>query len=341
MSVLSDNLIRARSAEAAQGLAIDGRTLDGLKTAAPGDREAIREVARQFEALFMQQILKSMRDATMKSGMFEGPGTEVFNGMLDSQLATKATGRPGGLAGMIEQQLLGNPDAVSHPRQAGRQLSAARPFEPQAGFLAGSPGQAAIGGQPQAVDGAGQGRSLADLAELAARSARMKTGKAPVGRLGPVQAAFVEQMWPHARAAQRKTGIPAAWVVAQAALESGWGRRDIRDADGNPSHNLFGIKAGGSWTGRTVASLTTEYEGGVARRSVEQFRRYDSYAEAFADWASLMAASPRYRKVLQARSAREFADGLADGGYATDPAYRQKLLRTIGSMSASMAGRAS
>lgn len=340
MSVLFDNLIRARSAEAAQGLAIDGRTLDGLKTAAPGDREAIRQVAQQFEALFMQQMLKSMREATMKSGLFDGPGTEVFNSMLDSQLATKATGQSGGLAVMIEQQLLGNPEAVTHPRAASRQLSAAQPFEPQP-VLAG---QAGTAGQAGGAGDAGQGRSLAAVAELAGLTRRMKAGKAekaPVGRLGPVQAAFVEQMWPHARVAQRQTGIPAAWVVAQAALESGWGRRDIRDADGNPSHNLFGIKAGGGWTGRTVASLTTEYEGGVARRSVEQFRRYDSYAEAFADWASLMAASPRYRKVMQARSAREFADGLADGGYATDPAYRQKLLRTIGSMSAVMAGRAS
>lgn len=322
MSVLSNNLMSARSTDAAQGLAIDGRTLDGLRPAAPGDREAIRQVARQFEALFMQQILKSMRDATMKSGMFDGPGTDVFNGMLDSQLATKATGRPGGLSAMIERQLLGDPDSVGHPRAASRALSAEQPFQPQPVRREWSAGV--------------EGVSLADLAEA---KRRMLTEKAPVGRLGPVQAAFVEQMWPHARAAQRKTGIPAAWVVAQAALESGWGRRDIRDAEGRPSHNLFGIKAGGSWSGRTVASLTTEYEDGVARKSVEQFRRYDSYAEAFADWASLMAANPRYRKVMQARSAQEFAQGLAQGGYATDPAYGEKLLRTIGSMSRSVDGR--
>ncbi|MDO5101619.1 MAG: flagellar assembly peptidoglycan hydrolase FlgJ [Lautropia sp.] len=336
MSVLSNNLMRARSAETAQGLAIDGRTLDGLKTAAPGDREAIRQVAQQFEALFMQQILKSMRDATMKSGMFDGPGMDVFNGMLDSQLATKATGKPGGLAAMIEQQLLGNPDVVSHPRQASRQVSAAQPFQPRPVSL----GQVTAMGRGEA-GAVGQGRSLADVAELAGLARQMRAEKVSVGRLGPVQAAFVERMWPHARAAQRRTGIPAAWVVAQAALESGWGRRDIRDADGQPSHNLFGIKAGGKWQGKTVASLTTEYVDGVARKSVELFRRYGSYAEAFEDWASLMAANPRYQKVMQARSAREFADGLAEGGYATDPAYRQKLLRMIGSMSASMAARPS
>ena len=157
--------------------------------------------------------------------------------------------------------------------------------------------------------------------------------------LGPVQAAFVQKMWPHALKAQQQTGLPAAWVVGQAALESGWGQRDIRDAQGNPSHNLFGIKAGKGWTGRTVAAMTTEYVDGVARKSVELFRRYESYAEAFADWATLMAANPRYRQVVQAGSAREFAEGLEKGGYATDPAYGMKLKQTIGSLLRAVTGQ--
>lgn len=315
MSVLSDNSMRAQGAYAStQGLAIDGRSLDALRTADPADRAAIRKVAEQFEALFMQQLLKSMREAVPKSGMFDGPGSEIYTSMLDGQLSTAATGKPGGLAAMIERQLLGNPGELGDSAGGRTFFSAEAPFSARIAPDAGH------------EDGTKDGRRPARAGQGEAQEAR---------RLGPVQSAFVEQMWPHAKAAQRRTGIPAAWVVAQAALESGWGRHDIRDAAGNPSHNLFGIKAGASWSGKTVAALTTEYVDGVPRKSVELFRRYDSYADAFADWASLMAANPRYRKVMQAGSAAEFAQGLAQGGYATDPAYGQKLLRTIGALSAS------
>ena len=136
-------------------------------------------------------------------------------------------------------------------------------------------------------------------------------------------------MWPHALAAQEKTGLPAAFVVGQAALESGWGRRDIRDADGNPSHNLFGIKATGGWKGDTVAVLTTEYVDGKPRKMVEEFRKYDSFADAFTDWSRLMTRSSRYAEVLKAGNAADFARGLENAGYATDPRYSEKLERTI------------
>jgi flagellar protein FlgJ len=148
-------------------------------------------------------------------------------------------------------------------------------------------------------------------------------------RLDSRQAEFVERMWPHALAAQERTGLPAAYVVGQAALESGWGRRDIRDADGRPSHNLFGIKATGGWRGDTVAVLTTEYVDGQPRKVVEQFRRYGSFADAFTDWAQLMTRSSRYAGVLKAASAADFARGLGEAGYATDPRYSEKLERTI------------
>ncbi|MDO4905172.1 MAG: flagellar assembly peptidoglycan hydrolase FlgJ [Lautropia sp.] len=341
MSVLSNNSIHAPGAHVAsmQGLAIDGRALDGLRTAAPGDRAAIRRVAEQFEALFMQQLLKSMRAAVPKSGMFDGPGMDIYNSMLDSQLASGATGGPGGLAEMIERRLSGNP---AGPLEADgrRTVSADSPFTPQPAH-SGSV-QALRASYDRSANHKGLDAAAPGIAPAAGRQVQDagvvgSDGREQGGQLGPVQTAFVERMWPHARAVQRRTGIPAAWVVAQAALESGWGRRDIRDADGNPSHNLFGIKAGAGWKGRTVAALTTEYANGVARKSVEQFRRYDSYADAFEDWARLMTANPRYRQVMQAGTAAEFARGLERGGYATDPAYGQKLLRTIGTLSKSVA----
>ena len=119
-------------------------------------------------------------------------------------------------------------------------------------------------------------------------------------------------------------------MVAQAAHESGWGRREIRNADGSSSHNLFGIKAGASWKGKTATVTTTEYVNGQAVKTQAKFRAYDSYAASFADYASMMKSSPRYAKVVaNADTAQGFAQGLQRAGYATDPAYADKLTRVI------------
>jgi len=315
--------------DAAGGLALDARALASLRQSAEVDPEgSIRKAAGQFEALFMQQLLKSMRAAIPKSGMFDGPGSEMYTGMLDSQLTQAMAGAPGGLADLIARQMsrhLGSQQgqaaggatagAAAGPATAagtGHTSNAANPAEAAA--------QAAQAAEAKAIASAYGRNRLEDASELQASLAR---------RLSPTQAAFVEQMWPHALAAQEKTGLPAAFVVGQAALESGWGRRDIRDADGNPSHNLFGIKATGSWQGKTVAVLTTEYVDGKPRKVVEQFRKYDSFDEAFTDWSRLMTRSARYADVLKAGNAAEFARGLEDAGYATDPRYSEKLERTI------------
>jgi flagellar protein FlgJ len=129
--------------------------------------------------------------------------------------------------------------------------------------------------------------------------------------------------------AETESGIPAAFMVAQAAHETGWGRKEILHADGSPSFNLFGIKAGGSWQGPTAEITTTEFIGGVARKVKAQFRAYASYAESFADYARLMKNSPRYQAVVQADNPRDFAQGLQRAGYATDPSYADKLTRII------------
>lgn len=137
----------------------------------------------------------------------------------------------------------------------------------------------------------------------------------------------------HAQEASQATGIPARFMLGQAALESGWGKREIRAADGTPSHNLFGVKAGGSWKGAVVETVTTEYVNGVAQKSVERFRAYDSYADAFRDYANLLRGNPRYAGVMaqaaQGMNADGFAHGLQRAGYATDPNYADKLSRII------------
>ncbi|HNV92153.1 MAG TPA: flagellar assembly peptidoglycan hydrolase FlgJ, partial [Thauera aminoaromatica] len=141
---------------------------------------------------------------------------------------------------------------------------------------------------------------------------------------------FVTEVWPHAQEASRRTGIPAEFMVAQAALETGWGQKQLRHEDGSPSHNLFNIKAGSAWSGRTVAREVTEYADGQAYTEAAHFRSYGSYAESFRDYAQLMTRSPRYAGVLGQTDAAAFARGLQDAGYATDPMYADKLTRIIG-----------
>ncbi|MDZ7651324.1 MAG: flagellar assembly peptidoglycan hydrolase FlgJ [Burkholderiaceae bacterium] len=176
---------------------------------------------------------------------------------------------------------------------------------------------------------------MARAARAAAVPATDAPTAAPVPGTTDAQRSFVTRHWDAALAAQRATGIPAQHVIGQAALESGWGKGEIRGADGLPSYNLFGVKATGGWQGRTVEVVTTEYEGGVAKKVVEKFRAYNNYSEAFRDWARLLAGNPRYAGVLaQARDAQGFAHGLQRAGYATDPDYGDKLSRVIASVGA-------
>jgi peptidoglycan hydrolase FlgJ len=258
------------------GLAGDAQSLAGLRTRANADpKTAVREVAKQFEALFMQELMKSMRAATLSSGMLDNEGSKLGTDLLDKQFATQMTGLPGGLSGAIERQL---------QRQMG--LAPAAPS-----------------------------------ALLPERAVRIPDRSA---------ASFVQQHTQAAQAAEGATGIPAAFMIGQAAHESGWGRREIRNADGTPSHNLFGIKAGADWKGPVAETVTTEFVDGRAIKTVARFRAYASHAESFADYARLMKNSPRYQQVLaQSQDAGSFASGLQRAGYATDPAYADKLTRVI------------
>lgn len=271
-------------------LNLDSRSLVSLQSRAAADPKAVsKEAAKQFESLFMSQLLKTMRESTQVSadgGMFDSAGTKMGTEMLDSQLAQNLSGQPGGLADVIARQLdrlMGmTPGPIPVTRSANN--------------------------TPAPIE------------------AKPTPTRVPqTGALG-----FVQQHTDAAEAAERKTGIPAAFMVSQAALETGWGRKEIRHADGSPSFNLFGIKAGASWKGATAEVTTTEYINGKAQKVVAKFRAYGSYEESFADYAKLMAESPRYAPVVaQASSASGFAHGLQKAGYATDPAYADKLSRVI------------
>jgi flagellar protein FlgJ len=293
------------------GLTSDTRSLDALRGAAARDpKVAVREAAKQFESLFMHELLKSMRAATPTTGLLDNEATKLGTEMLDQQLSTKLTGLKGGLA-----------DAIS--RQLERQMG-----------LTDAPGTPGVsngeGSPPVSLNKPGTLTPFSDASRAAgvkstASSARDTT---PAHKSAP--RAFVQQLQGAAQQAEQRTGIPAVFMIAQAAHETGWGRRDIRMSDGAPSNNLFGIKAGPDWKGPVAEVTTTEFINGVARKVTARFRAYADAAESFADYARLMMRSPRYQGVLaNSRTPEGFAQGLQQAGYATDPQYASKLSRVI------------
>ncbi len=278
----------------ANQLAIDVNTLAQTRRLAKEDpRAAMKSAAQQFEAVFLQMVLKAMRDASPKEGLFDSEQSRLYQSLLDQQLSQTLSAKGStGLAALIEQQL-------SRGMNAGQTL----PLSPAA---AGE--RAGAGGQP-------------DIA--------VAPPLTPNAVPAPARE-FVDRLWPHAGEASRATGIPAHFMIAQAALETGWGRAELRFADGTPTYNLFGIKAGRTWQGAVAEATTTEYVNGAAQKTVERFRAYSSYAEAFRDYAGLLASNPRYAEVLHQKDAAGFARGLQKAGYATDPMYAAKLERIIG-----------
>ncbi|HJV79593.1 flagellar assembly peptidoglycan hydrolase FlgJ [Noviherbaspirillum sp.] len=268
-------------------LAIDVKDMNELRQAAKANSpEALKTAATQFEALFMNMMLKSMREATPQDGMFDSEQTRMYTSMLDQQLSQTMASRGIGLADALFRQLSGKVGNAPTPAADGMSSSTMDP--------------AALGG-----------------------------ARAPSSQPAHIKD-FRDRLEPHAEEASRATGIPAKFMLGQAALESGWGRREIMEQDGSASHNLFGIKATGGWKGRVVEAATTEYVNGEPQTKVEKFRAYDSYADAFRDYANLLRSNPRYESVLaNAQSAEGFAQGLQRAGYATDPNYAAKLTRII------------
>ena len=273
-------------------LAADSRTLSNLKlSAGQNTPAAIKEAAKQFESLFMREMIKSMREATMKSGMLDSAQGDLGADLLDQQLSIQMSGRPGGLSDIIAQQL-------------SRQMGAAA--DDTAKSL---PVQPAAAPARQATP-------------LAAIDTKVKASLAQQG--------FVQKHAAAARQAEQATGIPAGYMIGQAGHESAWGQREIRMKDGSSSFNLFGIKAGPGWTGKVAEVSTTEYVNGQAQKTVAKFRAYGSYEESYRDYARMISQSPRYAQARQQTgSVQAFASGLQKAGYATDPDYANKLSRAI------------
>ncbi len=273
----------ALSPVTSNSLAADSKSLNALKLQAGQDTPAaIKETAKQLESLFMRELIKSMREATQKSGLLDSSAGDMSTDLLDQQLSVTMSGQPGGLSAAIERQL-------------SRQIT-----------------------KPDGTTVGGVGKSAnADSA-------------APVKPGTPAQTSFIQRHNEAATNVEKTSGIPASFMLGQAGHETGWGKSEIRNRDGSPSYNLFGIKAGAGWTGKTTTVTTTEYVNGEAKKISAKFRAYDSYEDSFNDYARLINESPRYAEASKKTgSSMAFASELKRAGYATDPHYATKLSRAI------------
>lgn len=283
-------------------LAVDIRSLNALKYDAgtANNAQTTREVAKQFESLFMRELIKSMRDATMKSGLMEGEQANLGQDLLDQQLSVNMAGQQGGLSEAIARQLSRQMGGADTTFSVPSTLSL----------------QSAL---PRAAAPAASGNTPAEA-----------TMQAPKGRDG-----FVQHLSGTAERVAQESGIPASFMLGQAGHETGWGKSEIKHKDGSNSFNLFGIKAGKGWTGKVAEITTTEYINGKAQKVTAKFRAYDSYEDSFRDYAKLIKESPRYEQaesVAQSGSAMAYASALQKAGYATDPEYAKKLSGAINSV---------
>ncbi len=311
-----------------QRLSLDVQGVDALRrTVRSSPQEGMKQASKQFEVMFMQMVLKSMREATPSDGMFGSQQEKMYTSMLDQQLAQNLSGRGLGLAETMFAQL---------KRSAGGDAAQTQAGAIPADSLPGAPAPAAAAPRMMPVPQADRSASVTSSRTPDLTFYETATAQASLSRSALPQAhveQFVSRMLPAAQRASQASGVPAQLIMAQAALESGWGRREIRMEDGNTSFNVFGIKADRSWKGPVAETATTEYVNGVAQKTRATFRAYGSYEEAFTDYARFLVTNPRYANVLATENPAEAAHGLQRAGYATDPGYGGKLVRIMQQMS--------
>lgn len=321
----------------------DFQGLARLKATAQNDpREALKTVAHQFETQFIGMLMKSMRDATPQNGLLDSQQSKTFQSMMDQEVAQKIAAHGGiGLASMIERQLSQDTPGTAQNKalnEAKPHAFALHPVNPAT--------EQAIDSTPRAfklpernprllaftLGKQGQSTLVAktdDVAQSASTLANQATamGSQPKPKYWDSPEAFVNAILPHAQAAAKKLGIPAKVLVAQSALETGWGKHLPVNASGQASFNFFGIKADPSWQGAKQSVNTLEFEGGAMVQRKAAFRAYDSVGASFNDFVQFLQENPRYSQALADKNNPEkFARALQKAGYATDPQYADKLI---------------
>ncbi|WP_058973592.1 flagellar assembly peptidoglycan hydrolase FlgJ [Type-D symbiont of Plautia stali] len=281
--------------------AFDSRSLNDLKREAATDPKGkALQVAKQVEGMFVQMMLKSMREALPKDGIFSSDSTRMYTSMYDQQIAQEIGKRGLGMADLIVKQM--------QPAQEPDETAGTVPMKLDNSFI--------YSNLPS--------NQLEQMVRKAVPRLPVSSSSLPAD-----SSDFISQLAQPAQVASQQSGIPHHLILAQAALESGWGQRQILTRDGKPSYNVFGIKAGGDWKGATTDIMTTEYEGGVAHKVRATFRVYGSYMEALSDYVKLLSNNPRYAAVANAATPEQGARALQEAGYATDPKYAQKLVGMI------------
>ncbi len=294
---------------------LDVQGLAPLKSAAaasPHDPATLRAVAQQFESLLINMMMKSMREAKLGDGLFDNDQTRLYQDLFDQQLSlTLSQGRGLGIADLLVRSL------TPHGAAAGRALGAyQKPLRRAPAGVAASMSEALR-----------EGNAIAAPADAAGAPAGNATSNSGAIAANPDE--FVALVMPDAEAAGAELGVDPLALVAQAALESNWGRQ-LPTADGGSSNNIFGIKADAAWAGKRTVKDTVEYTSGVAERRREPFRAYESVAHGFEDYVALLKGSRRFAGALQQGADGEaFAIALHRAGYATDPDYSTKITAVL------------
>jgi flagellar protein FlgJ len=293
--------------------AIDFQGLAELRRSAnsdSNDAETMRQVAGQFESLFVNMMLKSMRQASLGEGVFDSSQSDMYRDMADQQLAMDLSSRGGlGLQDVILRQLGG--ESVAKPQ-----------------LTNGSTGYSMdTVTMRQRLDSFTTSTSITDQTNSLATPEKV----ASISSLNfDSPESFIKQLWPMAKQAADRLGVAPEAILSQAALETGWGKHVIAKADGQSSHNLFNIKADSRWQGDSTTKSTVEYRDGVAVKEQAKFRAYESYQDSFNDYIDFLQTQPRYQQALkQAHDPDKFIESLHKAGYATDPAYADKIKRIM------------
>ncbi len=280
------------------------------------DPEVLREVAGQFEALFVQSILKNMRDSELADPLFgQSDQHDMYQDMMDKQLSLEmSSGRGIGLAEMLVRQLGGNANYTPSELPTSNDAPIAK-LESTSEQL---PKAGPVNSSPPPIN---ETAKLQVVSEVAKESPAWTSAKE-----------FVMEIWPHAEKVAGELGVRTEAVIAQAALETGWGAHVALRADGRSSNNLFGIKTGSAWRGDSVSKSTVEVSAGVAKKEIAQFRSYDSLAATFDDYFQFLSSNQRYDSVKnKGNDVSGFAHALQSSNYATDPNYAQKITAVFNS----------
>lgn len=282
---------------------LDNTSLNKLKSRSVStSQEGLKAVAAEFESIFVKMMMKSMRDASFGNPLFDSDSAKVYRDMYDDQLSLDLSKSGGlGLADMMVRQLQQYMPKEKEENDITFKVNTPKIFDSNI-------------------------KSRMDLNATSHIETPLKNDGAPI----KTPQEFVEKLWPLAETASEKTGISPKVLIAQAALETGWGKYMVRKPDGQNSFNLFNIKADHRWDGDKAAISTIEYTGGVASKKQANFRVYDSFSDGFNDYVKFLQQSPRYSNALSVASDdKRFVSSLQESGYATDPKYAQKIERIM------------